>query len=220
MQNDLNTLTSKKLLRQKHQISRLRSLNLPFGSTTVFAAAQKCKVLNYFQLHFVTWGKEKLKSAFTVCQQIVLQTPRLEIPSLIMIPSCSWEKKCNNVPHSRFLGSHLASTSTCTDQTLPVFWVRPCLIDLAFSSWWLHTARLGLHSGFAPNEVAQPEPRGKREMCRNVFSNTASVCLQPLSITTYTRKAPGRACLTTGTFYWMYKNVHTGDPRLHACRTP
>ena len=116
MQSDLNTLMSKKLLRLKLQISRLRSLNLPFGSTSRFPCSSKYKVLNYFQLRFAKWAKEKLELAFTVCQQIVLQTSWLEIQSLIMIPSCSWEKKCNNLlhPHSPpllSLGTH-PQTST------------------------------------------------------------------------------------------------------------
>lgn len=53
MQNDSNMLMSKKLLRHKHQISHLRSLNLPFGSTTTFICSSKYKVMKYFQLHFV-----------------------------------------------------------------------------------------------------------------------------------------------------------------------
>lgn len=53
MQNDSNMLMSKKLLRHKHQISHLRSLNLPFGSTITFICSSKYKVMKYFQLHFV-----------------------------------------------------------------------------------------------------------------------------------------------------------------------
>lgn len=68
-----------------------------------------------------------------------------------------------------------AHTSTCTDT---ISTVGEAIINW-FSIFKLMVEQLGLCSGLAPNGAAQPEPRGKREMCKNVFSNTASVCLHP-----------------------------------------
>lgn len=95
---------------------------LPIWKYQSTSVQQQIRNAALFPFHFVKWGKEKLKSAYTTCQQTAFQT--------------SWLDSS----HSLFLGavvqrplafklSHSAPTNTRTDQTPPAVWVRPCLID-------------------------------------------------------------------------------------------